>query len=141
MLPSRSGEALPSALTEAMLSGRYAVATDVGGVRDQLGGFGVVVDDATPRAIADGIERAMDTFEEHRRRAEAMRRYAQDRFSSHAMVTEHEALYTSLVERGEASSTSWRDTPARHHAGAMVAGSERAIVICDRGPEALLRID
>ena len=99
VLPSRS-EALPSVLTEAMLSGCYAVATDVGGVRDQLGEFGVVVDDATPQAIADGVERAMDTFEEHRRRAEAMRRYAQDRFSTHAMVTEHEELYTSLVERG-----------------------------------------
>lgn len=99
VLPSRSGEALPSALTEAMLSGRCPVATDVGGVRDQLGEFGIVVDEATPMAIARGVERAMETFEEHRRRAPAMRRYAEERFSPAAMVSAHEALYSSLMDR------------------------------------------
>jgi glycosyltransferase involved in cell wall biosynthesis len=101
VLPSRRGEALPSALTEAMLSGRCPVATDVGGVRDQLGEFGVVVDEATPEAIADGIERAIETFEQHRRRAVEMRRYAEERFSPAAMVSAHEALYTSLVDLGK----------------------------------------
>jgi glycosyltransferase involved in cell wall biosynthesis len=97
VLPSRS-EALPSALTEAMLSGRCPIATDVGGVRNQLGEFGVVVDEATPDAIANGIEQAIETFEEHRRRAAAMRRYAEERFSPEEMVSAHEALYTSLLD-------------------------------------------
>ena len=96
VLPTFHAEALPSVLTEAMLSGSYPVSTDVGGIREQLGGFGVVVPQATPSDIAHGIERAIDTYGEHCSRAREMRESAERRFSTDVMVSSHEALYSGL---------------------------------------------
>ena len=43
VLPGSLGEALPTVVTEARLVGRPAIATDVGAVREQVDGFGQVV--------------------------------------------------------------------------------------------------
>jgi glycosyltransferase involved in cell wall biosynthesis len=115
VLPTFHAEALPSVLTEAMLSGSYPVSTDVGGIRDQIGGFGVVIPRATPSDIAHGIERAIDTYGEHCARASRMRQSAERRFSIDVMVSSHEALYRSLC-------TAHR-TPRRLRAGARMGTS------------------
>ena len=112
ILPTFHAEALPSVLTEAMLSGSYPVATDVGGIRDQIGEFGVVIPHATPSDIAHGIERAIDTYGEHCARASRMRQSAERRFSIDVMVSSHESFYRSLCVA--------HATPRRLRAGARI---------------------
>jgi polysaccharide biosynthesis protein PelF len=53
-LPSIS-EAMPYAVLEAMCSGCPVVATDVGGVREMLGGTGLLVPPKDPHAMADAL--------------------------------------------------------------------------------------
>ncbi|MGE0878455.1 MAG: glycosyltransferase family 4 protein [Acidimicrobiia bacterium] len=114
VLPSRTMEALPSAMTEAMLSGCFPVATDVGGIRQQLGRFGIVLDRSTPDVIAAGIRRAIETYGDHQARAAEMRRVAVERFSVAAMVRAHASLYRELVAA---------DRRPRRHRGRSRAGT------------------
>jgi glycosyltransferase involved in cell wall biosynthesis len=95
VLPSLA-EALPSVLTEAMLTGTLPVATDVGGVREQLGAFGVLLPTAGTRHVIAGIETAIATYANHVSNAPRMRRYAASRFSIEGMVSAHEDLYRHL---------------------------------------------
>lgn len=52
-------EAQPLALLEAMSAGIPVVATDVGGCRALVGGAGLVVPPASPRAAADALSRLL----------------------------------------------------------------------------------
>ena len=99
VLPSldRGVEALPSALTESLLTGRYAVSTNVGGVSDQLGEFGVVVPPGDTEALVRGIEQAMQTYNAHCARARAMSEWAAERYAVEGMVSAHERLYTNIL--------------------------------------------
>jgi glycosyltransferase involved in cell wall biosynthesis len=96
VLPSDS-EALPSVITEAMLCGLPFVASDVGGVREQANGFGIVLEQ---RGVADftaAIRRVLEHYPEYQAQGEAMSQYARARFSIPAMVERHVALYASLA--------------------------------------------
>jgi glycosyltransferase involved in cell wall biosynthesis len=97
VLPS-SAEALPSVVTEAMLCGAPVVATDVGGVREQLGGYGVCVSPGRPDELAAAIAYVLDRYEEFAARGEAASAYARVEFSIAAMVDRHTELYATLVE-------------------------------------------
>lgn len=57
--PSRS-EGMPNSVMEAMACGCVPVVTDVGGMRELVGSLGVVVP-GRPRAIAEGVRRAMES--------------------------------------------------------------------------------
>jgi glycosyltransferase involved in cell wall biosynthesis len=92
-------ESLPSVITEAMLCGTPVVATDVGGVRDQLGGYGIVVPPQDAESLAKAIGDVLSHFKEFQGRGEAMSRYARQRFSIPAMAENHLALYRSLLEK------------------------------------------
>jgi glycosyltransferase involved in cell wall biosynthesis len=48
-------EGFPYTVLESMSCGRPVVATDVGGVREALEGFGVVVQPKNPQAVAEGV--------------------------------------------------------------------------------------
>jgi glycosyltransferase involved in cell wall biosynthesis len=85
VLPSL-GEALPSVITEAMICGIPIVATDVGGVKDQLGSYGVVVPPGKTEELATAIRYVLDHYEELSNASEQMSRYAQQRFSIDTMV-------------------------------------------------------
>jgi glycosyltransferase involved in cell wall biosynthesis len=99
VLPSL-GEALPSVITEAMLCGTPVVATDVGGIRDQLGGYGLVVPPRDANALARAIGYVLSRYDEFKAGGEAMSQYAARRFSIPAMVESHLELYRSLLGRG-----------------------------------------
>jgi glycosyltransferase involved in cell wall biosynthesis len=105
VLPSLR-EALPSVISEAMFVGRPVVATDVGAVREQLGGFGTVVPPGSSELLAAGICEVLDDYHDHARRALEMSRHARGRFSIAAMANGHERLYDSLIRatRGTARS-------------------------------------
>jgi glycosyltransferase involved in cell wall biosynthesis len=98
VLPSL-GEALPSVVTEAMLCGTPVVATDVGGIRDQLGGYGMVVPPRDATSLARAIGHVLSHYAEFKGSGEAMSHYAAKRFSIHAMVESHLELYRSLLRR------------------------------------------
>jgi glycosyltransferase involved in cell wall biosynthesis len=98
VLPSAS-EALPSVVTEAMLCGTPVVATDVGGVREQLGGYGVCVSPGRPDELAAAISYVLDHYEQFTARSETVSVYARERFSVESMVDRHLELYASLLER------------------------------------------
>ena len=95
VLPSLH-EALPSVISEAMMVGRPIVATDVGAIREQLGGFGELVSPGDPQALAGGIRRVLDGYDEQVGQAASMSQLARRRFSIPAMVDAHERLYESL---------------------------------------------
>jgi glycosyltransferase involved in cell wall biosynthesis len=98
VLPS-AAEALPSVITEAMLCGTPIVATDVGGVREQLGGRGVVVPPGQADALARGIEQVLDQYGQFASQGEAMSLDIGQRFSTEKMVDRHLELYARLVDQ------------------------------------------
>jgi glycosyltransferase involved in cell wall biosynthesis len=97
VLPSYA-ECLPSVVTEALLSGLPVVASAVGGVTDQIGGFGMTVEAGNVDRLSDAIQGVLSRHEEFRSMRGQMRAYAIGRFSVDQMVTEHVALYERVVE-------------------------------------------
>jgi glycosyltransferase involved in cell wall biosynthesis len=98
VLPS-AAEALPSVITEAMICGAPVVATDVGGIREQLGGFGMVVAPGSAEKLTAAIQHVLDNYAEFASRGEAMNRHARDNFSPEAMVRRHLELYEALIDQ------------------------------------------
>ncbi|HYJ61470.1 MAG TPA: glycosyltransferase family 4 protein [Actinomycetota bacterium] len=98
VLPSTGQhEALPSVLTEAMFAGALPVATDIGGIADQISPFGIVVPPGERGALEAGIEDAIQTYGDHCARAQEMSAAAMRRFSIASMVDAHERHYEALV--------------------------------------------
>lgn len=90
-------EALPSVVTEAMLTGLPVVATDVGGIAEQLGGDGVVVEAGDPISLRHGIAGVLENYALATARAEQAARRARDRFTIEAMVRDHLELYRRVL--------------------------------------------
>lgn len=95
VLPS-SGEALPSVVTEAMLSGTPIIATDVGGVREQLDGFGRVIAPNDLSQLVSAITEVLSGYDQASKEASRMSAYAQRSFSADSMVERHIDLYEEL---------------------------------------------
>jgi D-inositol-3-phosphate glycosyltransferase len=98
VLPS-AGEAFPSVVTEAMFCGTPVVATDVGGVREQLGGHGVCVPPGCPDELATAIAYVLDHYDQFAARSETASAYARKQLSIEAMVDRHIELYADLLEK------------------------------------------
>jgi len=98
VLPS-AAEALPSVVTEAMLCGTPVVATDVGGVREQLAGHGLLVRPGNSAELAAAIGNVLEHYEHFASRSEEMSRSARRRFSADVMVDRHLELYADLIGR------------------------------------------
>jgi glycosyltransferase involved in cell wall biosynthesis len=98
VLPS-GGEALPSVVTEAMLCGTPVVATDVGGVREQLGGYGVCVSPGSSAELAAAISHVFEHYGHFEAQGRIASAYARDRFSVKSMVDCHLKLYATLLTR------------------------------------------
>lgn len=101
VLPSRN-EGLPVSVMEAMLAGVGIVATDVGGLREELtdGETGRIVPSEDPVALAKAID---ELLSDPVRRAEMGRRAREDaleRFTVEATVTRYCDLYDRLTGRG-----------------------------------------
>jgi glycosyltransferase involved in cell wall biosynthesis len=98
VLPS-AGEALPSVVTEAMLCGTPVVATDVGGVREQLAGYGLCVSPGHTDELTAAITHILDHYEQFAARSEVASVYAREQFSVESMVDRHLELYANLLDR------------------------------------------
>lgn len=97
VLPS-STEALPNVVTEAMLCGTPVVASDVGGIREQLAGFGKVVAPNSSKALASAIGEVLAGYERFEMQANEMSEHARRTFSVDAMVDQHLDLYRRLCK-------------------------------------------
>ena len=117
VLPSES-EALPSVVTEAMFCGTPVVATDVGGVREQLGDDGIVVPPKDADALATGIRQAFEDYPVWMARAGEISRRARERFSIETMLRRHLELYGELLGSGVCLRRSAAALPANLAAGA-----------------------
>jgi D-inositol-3-phosphate glycosyltransferase len=96
---SSAADALPSVVTEAMLCGTPVVATDVGGVREQLGGYGICVSPGRPDDLAASIGYMLDHYEQFAARSRIASAYARKQFSIDSMVDRHLELYADLLEK------------------------------------------
>jgi glycosyltransferase involved in cell wall biosynthesis len=96
VLPSR-GEALPSVITEALLCGVPVVATDVGGVAEQVDKYGVVVQPGSVEALAAGLEEVLEKQSLFASLATEMHEYARRKFDPALMVDRHCELYDQLL--------------------------------------------
>jgi len=127
VLPSY-GEALPSVISEAMFVGRPVIATDVGGVREQVGDFGQVVAPGDPPALAAALRTIIDDYERYMAQAPVAAQRAVDRYSLTTMVSAHEEMYRALIRR----------TPTRRPLDAALDGALRAVRRLPRPPTARL---
>jgi glycosyltransferase involved in cell wall biosynthesis len=116
VLPS-AGEALPSVVTEAMLCGTPVIATDVGGVREQLHGYGLCVPPGRPDELAAAITCVLDHYDQFAAQCETASAYAKQQFSIEAMVDRHLELYADLLEKKGGRR---RHTPFRIPVNAML---------------------
>ncbi len=102
VLPSLS-EALPAVISEAMMVGRPVVATEVGGIPDQLGGLGRLVRPNDVTALAEGLADVLAHYSEWSGRARKTCARARERFGASAMVSRHEDLYEAVLARPRAA--------------------------------------
>ena len=94
-------EGMPLALGEAMAMEKPVAATDVGGVRELVGGVGMIVPAKDSNALAEAMIGIMQrSVEERRRLGRAARARIESLFSMDARADEWEALYTRLQRRG-----------------------------------------
>jgi len=100
VLPSVT-EACPIVVLEAMAMCCPTVATDVGGVREQLPSqeYGWVVPPEDAAALASTVTRVLDSASERREVARNARQRAEKVFSLEACVEAHLSVYESVVER------------------------------------------
>jgi glycosyltransferase involved in cell wall biosynthesis len=92
-------EGMPLALGEAMAMEKPVIATDVGGVRELVGGSGVIVPAKSPEELAASMLALMRSRPEARASlGGAARARIQEKFSIEARADEWEALYRGVLE-------------------------------------------
>jgi glycosyltransferase involved in cell wall biosynthesis len=112
VLPSET-EALPSVITEAMLTGLPFAASAIGGIPEQAGGFGFLVTRRTVDRWAGDIAYVLDRYASFAEASERMSNYARRTFSIDAMVSAHLDLYQALAGQPVRRSSTQVDTLIR----------------------------
>lgn len=97
LLPSENYEALPSVVTEGMYTGIPVVASDVGGVRWQLGGWGRCIPAADSHALLAAIGEIVSEYPAEMLMSKGAAASARSRFSVEGMLSNHEQLYQGLI--------------------------------------------
>jgi glycosyltransferase involved in cell wall biosynthesis len=93
------GECLSTVVLEAMSCGAAVVATDVGGIREQLDGeTGVIVPPRDSPALASAVCGLLADPDRRRRLGQAARRKVQAQFTVRQMIDRHVRLYEELLE-------------------------------------------
>jgi glycosyltransferase involved in cell wall biosynthesis len=91
-------EGMPLVVGEAMAMQKPVVATDVGGVRELVGGAGVLVEAKNPDALAEAMLKMMSgTLEARQQLGSDARARIDAAFSIDARVEEWESLYRELL--------------------------------------------
>ncbi len=90
---SSISEGMPLVLLEAMSTGTPSVATDVGGVREVIGGFNTVIPARQPETFAKALSRTLN-MNMHKQSLQ-VRRIVQNRFSQKQMIQEYANIYNT----------------------------------------------
>jgi len=90
-------EGTPVSLIEAMAYGRPVISTDVGGVRDAIGGIGILVRSGDYKALAGEILKLAGSVNAMRRLGEDGRRYVARHYSKNRLVNELRDQYKVLL--------------------------------------------
>ncbi|GAA2689812.1 glycosyltransferase [Streptomyces aculeolatus] len=93
----------PVGLVEAMFCGRATVSTDVGAVREVIGGTGLVVPPRNPRALADACLALLRDPARRARLGAAARARAMELFSAQRNVGAFGGIYLELASRAPAT--------------------------------------
>ncbi|MGW2271279.1 GT4 family glycosyltransferase PelF [Streptomyces yangpuensis] len=93
-------EGFPVTLAEAMLCGRATVSTDVGAVREVIGGTGLVVPPRNPRALAEACLSLLGDTERAQRLGAAARARALELFTVEQNTTAFQEIYLRLLAKG-----------------------------------------
>ncbi|MGY1437828.1 DUF3492 domain-containing protein [Streptomyces reniochalinae] len=109
---SSAVEGFPVSLVEAMFCGRATVSTEVGAVREVIGGTGLVVPPRDPRALAEACAALLGDRTRATRLGAAARARALELFTVRQNVETFRALYLEVL--------------ARHPAGARAADRAQA---------------
>lgn len=92
-------EGFPVSLAEAMLAGRATVSTDVGAVREAVGGTGLVVPPRNPSALASACAALLGDPARRARLGAAARARAVELFTVEQNLTAFRGLYLELLSR------------------------------------------
>jgi glycosyltransferase involved in cell wall biosynthesis len=92
-------ECFPVTVLEAMASGKAVVATDVGGVAEELGDAGVLVPPGDVPSLADAIRRLLEDPEERAALGEKALARSSALYDGRRVADLHVSLYESLVPR------------------------------------------
>ncbi|MEU9300594.1 GT4 family glycosyltransferase PelF [Streptomyces sp. NPDC048269] len=95
-------EGFPITLAEAMFCGRATVSTDVGAVREVIGGTGLVVPPRNPRALAEACLSLLRDPERAQRLGAAARARALELFTVEQNVAAFQEVYLRLLAGGSA---------------------------------------
>ncbi len=98
---SSISEGFPFTVLESMACARPVVGTDVGGVREALEGFGVVVPPRDPEAFGDGVVTLLENDDMRTELGRRAREQVLLRFRTATSVDGYRRLYDSLIH-GEA---------------------------------------
>ncbi len=93
-------EALPSVITEALMSGLPVVATRVAGIPEQVGPHGTLVAPGDVAGLAGAIAETLDALAAGSLDPAAVSAYATARFSVQTMVDKHLHRYERLARAG-----------------------------------------
>lgn len=96
---SSISEAFPFSVLESMACGRPVVATDVGGVREALEGFGVVVPPRDHIQLGEGAVRLLRDGELRTRLGRQAREQVLARYRTSHLIRAYRDLYAELVSR------------------------------------------
>ncbi|MQY16290.1 D-inositol-3-phosphate glycosyltransferase [Streptomyces sp. RB5] len=115
-------EGFPAGLVEGMFCGRASVSTDVGAVREVIGGTGLVVPPRNPRALADACLALLRDPARRSRLGAAARARALELFTVEQNVSAFRGIYFELIShrRGRRRGTAPR--PFDHPAEAALPG-------------------
>lgn len=113
-------ECFPVTVLEAMACGAPVIATDVGGVAEEIGDAGVLVPARNAEALADAVGRLLDAPQERERLGRMALERTRERYNGPRHAEGHEALYARLTP-----TPGWRSRRKVAQARTLLAAYER----------------